>query len=91
MPCFFLLKNTYRISNTSFDYENFPYPRINKNNSYIIDKNKIKIRIENDVKYSIYEGGKCYTVRFPCLTNKKEKNFSFNKKFGYLILKNYIR
>jgi hypothetical protein len=88
LPCFFLLKNTYRISNTSFDYENFPYPRINKNSSYIIDKNKIKIRIENNVKYSIYEGEKCYTVQFPCLTNKKkEKSFSFNKKFGYLILK----
>ena len=88
IPIFFLTKNTYRIYNTSSDYENFPYPRINKNEIKNVDNKKVKVKQENGVKFYIYDKEKCFTIKFPCLPKYKEKKFLFLKKYNYIILKN---
>lgn len=87
LPTFFLSKNIIRILNTSKNYENYPYPRINKDEIKIINKNKIKRLSENDINYYLYNGDKCFIVKFPCLTTNTKKKFIFYKKNDYLILK----
>jgi hypothetical protein len=91
IPLFFIFKNTHRISQSTFDYEYSPYPRINKDSDEIIKKNKIKLKIENDVSYYMYEGIKCFNIKFPCIPTNKDKNFTFNKINNYLILKNKFK
>lgn len=89
-PIFFIFKNTLRILNTSSEYEEFPYPRINKDSNITVIKNEITSEKENDVFFKVYNGEKCFNIKFPCIVkNKNEnKNFTFNKKNNYLILKN---
>jgi hypothetical protein len=89
-PIFFIVKNTYRIINTSPNYEEYPYPRINKDNKITVIKEKIITKKENGVYFKVYDGEKCFNIKFPCILKNKEKNknFTFNNINNYLILKN---
>jgi len=87
-PTFFIIKNIYRIINTPLNYQEYPYPRINKDNKITIIKEKIITKKENDVFFKIYDGEKCFNIKFPCIIKNKNKNFTFNSVNNYLILKN---
>ena len=89
-PTFFIAKNTYRIIDASSNYEEYPYPRINKDNEITIVKENIITKKENGVFYKIYDGDKCFNIKFPCIIENKfkNKNFTFNYRNNYLILKN---
>jgi len=88
---FFIFKNSVRIYSSSPNYENYPYPRINKDDHKIIQKNKITIHYENKVKYFYYSGTKCFTIKFPCISKNIKKKFIFKKKYGYLFLEKIIK
>ena len=87
-PIFFIFKNTHRILNTSSEYEESPYPRINKDSNITIIKEKIISKTENGVFFKVYNGEKCFNIKFPCIVKNENKNFTFNKINNYLILKN---
>lgn len=89
-PIFFIVKNTYRIIKASPNYEEYPYPRINKDNKITVIKEKIITKKENGVFFKVYDGEKCFNIKFPCILKNKEKNknFTFNNINNYLMLKN---
>ena len=85
---FFSIKNLNRISSHNVsNYENNPYPRINKNNYDINNKKNFETKYENQVKYYTTKDRYCYLIKYPCIPDGENKNFLFYKQFNYIFLK----